>query len=160
MMHFFILVISLFTFWMLLSGFWDNTLLLVFGVLSSVFAAFIGLRIKWQNEFKLDLAFFRRFPKYVGWLVYQIYLANIDTAKRILFPKKYPISPTIRMLSMSQSTQFGQTIYANSITITPGTVSIDIENDQVIVHALAEGSIDELELGEMDSRVSALESKK
>ena len=125
-----------------------------------MFAAYIGLRIKQQNEFKLDLGFFLRFPGYFFWLAGQIWQANVDTAKRIWMPDKYPISPAIRFLKTSQSTGFGQSIYANSITITPGTVSVEMHDDGLTVHALSHHSIEDLELGEMDSRVTRLESGK
>lgn len=156
MLYFVFLTIILFSFWLLLSGFWDNTLLLILGILCSIFASLMGLKIKQQNEFDLDLGFFLRFPKYVMWLSGQILLANVDTAKRIWMPKKYPISPTIRELQMSQSTSFGQTIYANSITITPGTVSMEINKDHVIVHALSHASIIDLQKGDMDRKVTEL----
>lgn len=159
MLHFIFLVISLFSFWLLLSGFWDNVLLLGLGLLSSLFAAFIGVKIKQHNEFKLDLGFFFRFPKYLVWLIGQIWAANVDTAKRIWFPDKFPISPTISKLKTTQATSFGRTVYANSITITPGTVSIDIDDNILTVHALSHLSIEELERGEMDARVTKLESK-
>ena len=160
MLYFSLLVACLFSFWLLLSGYWDNTLLLTFGILSSLFAAYIGLKIKQHNEFKLDLGFFIRFPRYMIWLAGQIWLANIDTAKRIWLPDKYPISPTLSFLKTSQFTGFGQSIYANSITITPGTVSVEMHDDGLTVHALSHHSIEELKLGEMDSRVTKLETPK
>ena len=159
MPYFILLVVSLFSFWLLLSGYWDHSLILIMGIISSFFAAFIGLKIKQQNEFKLDLKFFTRFPNYLLWLAGQIWLANVDTAKRIWMPDKYPITPTLSDLKTTQLTGFGQTIYANSITITPGTVTVDIDNDILTVHALSHHSIAELKRGEMDSRVTKLESK-
>lgn len=158
MPYFLFLTFSLFVFWLLLSGYWDNTLLLTLGILSSVFGAYIGLRIKKQTALEIDLGVFLRFPKYIIWLFGQIWLANVDTAKRIWLPDKYPITPTIRALKMTQSTDLAQTLYANSITITPGTVSMDIKNNHVIVHALSKTSMDALEQGLMDRNVTALES--
>ena len=160
MLHFIFLVISLFSFWLLLSGFWNNSLLLILGLLSSLFAAFVGVKIKQQNEFKLDLGFFLRFPNYLIWLIGQIWASNVDTAKRIWLPHKFPITPTISTLKTTQATSFGRTVYANSITITPGTVSVDIDDDTLTVHALSHHSIVELEAGEMDARVTKLESKR
>lgn len=159
MPYFILQLISLFSFWLLLSGFWDNMLLLGFGVASALFAAYIGMKIKQHDEFKLDLQFFLRFPKYIVWLIGQIWTSNVDTAKRIWLPQKFPISPTLSKLKTTQATSFGQSIYANSITITPGTVSVDIDGDELTVHALSHHSIDELERGEMDARVTKLETK-
>ena len=158
MLHFIFLSIILFSYWLLLSGFWDHSLLLSLGLVSSFFAAYIGVKIKQQNEYNLDLGFFLRFPRYMFWLMGQIGSANIDTAKRIWFPEKFPITPTISKLKTTQASSFGQTIYANSITITPGTVSVEIEEDGLTVHALSHLSIEELSNGEMDARVTRLES--
>ncbi len=160
-MHYFVfLTTSLFIFWLLMSGFWHNSLLLLLGILSSIFAAFIGSTIKRHNDLELDLGFCLRLPGYMIWLVGQVWLANVDTAKRIWMPNRYPVTPTIKKLRMSQRTNLGKTIYANSITITPGTVSIDIDDDQVIVHALSRASITELDQGHMDRKVTKLEPRK
>lgn len=160
MLYFSLLTVSLFSFWLLLSGYWDNTLLLIFGLLSSLFAAYIGAKIKQQNEFELDLGFFVRFPGYLVWLAGQIWQANVDTARRIWMPGRFPISPAVSRVKTSQKTPFGQSIYANSITITPGTVTIEMHDDSLTVHALSHHSIEELNRGAMDSKVSILESGK
>ncbi len=160
MTHFVVLVISLFAFWLLLSGFWDNSLLIFLGLVSSIFATWIETRCRKTSPLIFDIKFAFRFPLYIIWLCGQIWKANIDTAKRIWFPTKYPISPSLKKLKVSQSTDMGKTVYANSITITPGTVSMDIEDNTITVHALALESIKDLEAGTMDKKVTQLESSK
>ena len=59
----------------------------------------------------------------------------------------------------SQKSQLGQVVYANSITLTPGTVSMTLENNQVRVHALTEDIAEDLQTGTMDRRVTALEGE-
>ena len=71
-----------------------------------------------------------------------------------------PISPTIVTVQASQETALGLVIHANSITLTPGTLSIDVEPGLIEVHALSAESIADLESGEMDRRVSRLEGQK
>ena len=69
-----------------------------------------------------------------------------------------PISPTVIALRSSQSTDLARVIFANSITLTPGTVAIDVDGDITEVHALTEELARSLLAGSMDSRVTALES--
>ncbi|MGB7206276.1 MAG: Na+/H+ antiporter subunit E, partial [Anderseniella sp.] len=57
----------------------------------------------------------------------------------------------------SQKTEIGQVIYGNSITLTPGTITVDIENGELLVHALTQAGADGVKAGDMDRRVAALE---
>jgi len=89
---------------------------------------------------------------YWPWLFVEILKANIDVAKRILRPRM-DISPTLVRLKASQKTDLGLVIYANSITLTPGTVAIDVANGEILVHALSREGAEALIEGEMDRRV-------
>ena len=62
-------------------------------------------------------------------------------------------------LASSQKSDLGLVIYANSITLTPGTVSVDVEPGEILVHALSRDAARELEIGEMDRRVSKVEGE-
>jgi multicomponent Na+:H+ antiporter subunit E len=90
---------------------------------------------------------------YIPWLLWQIFKANVHVGLRILNPK-LPISPRIVKAVTSQRGDMGRVIYANSITLTPGTVSLQVEDDHILVHALTEESADGLADGDMDRRVS------
>ena len=83
-------------------------------------------------------------------------ISAVDVSKRVLDPK-LPISPRAITLPLSQRTDIGRVTYANSITLTPGTVSIDLGEDFVRVHALTSEGAQALIEGEMDRRVTALE---
>lgn len=107
-----------------------------------------------------DWSLILRFPAYLRWLLIEVYKANIAVVKNIWFPQDYPISPTVKRLPMLQKSKLGKTIYANSITLTPGTVSFDIKDDGVLVHAIVEEAVVELLDGEMNQRVSRLEQGK
>jgi multicomponent Na+:H+ antiporter subunit E len=89
-------------------------------------------------------------------LLWQIVLANVDVAKRILDPR-LPISPTMITLKPTQRSEIGQVIYANSITLTPGTVTTSLSDGVLEVHALTRENADALLAGDMDRRVTALE---
>ena len=99
----------------------------------------------------------RPFIYYAPWLLKEIVVANIDVTRRILHPR-LPIRPTIVRVRASQKGDLGRVIYANSITLTPGTVSVDMEGDRITVHALSHEGAEEDMAGEMDRRVSKLEA--
>ena len=93
---------------------------------------------------------------YVPWLLWQIAVANVHVARVILDPR-LPIKPQMLRLRGSQRTDLGRVIYGNSITLTPGTVALDVREDRILVHALTETSAQGLLEGEMDRRVTRLE---
>tara|TARA_B100001123_G_C15304898_1_gene1022306 strand:- start:486 stop:830 length:345 start_codon:yes stop_codon:yes gene_type:complete len=103
-------------------------------------------------QFRLRSAYF----SYWSWLAKEIFKANIDVAKVIL-SRNMDLSPRMIRVPASQSSELGIVIFANSITLTPGTVSVDIEGDEIIVHALNEELADSLIAGDMDSRASSLD---
>jgi multicomponent Na+:H+ antiporter subunit E len=98
-----------------------------------------------------------RFIGYWFWLMAEIVKSSIDMTKRIWSPAM-PISPTVYLLKTSQPGELGQVIYANSITLTPGTVTIRLEDGDILVHAIAREVGDDLAGGEMDRRVTRLEA--
>lgn len=81
--------------------------------------------------------------------------SNLDVTRRIWTPGR-AISPTLVRIKSSQKTALGKVIHANSITLTPGTVTLSIEGDEILVHALTSRDAEILEGGEMDRRVSNL----
>ncbi|HSS64599.1 MAG TPA: Na+/H+ antiporter subunit E, partial [Gammaproteobacteria bacterium] len=94
--------------------------------------------------------------RYIGWLTLEVIKSNLDVARRILSPR-LPISPTVVWVPASQKTELGRVIFANSITLTPGTVSIDVQEGEIEVHALSKEGADALLKGEMNRRVTAVE---
>ena len=96
------------------------------------------------------------FIAYWSWLLKEIFLSNIQVSKIILNPKLM-ISPRVIKVQASQKTELGRVIYANSITLTPGTVTLDISDDTLMVHSLMESSAESLKTGEMDNRIGQME---
>jgi len=141
-------------FWLLLSGYWDNPLLLGLGAASSLLAAWIGVRLERPDSRGYNLRMLLRLPRYLVWLFGAIVRSNLDVVRHIWHPQAYPISPVIGHLPVSQATRLGKTIYANSITLTPGTVAIDVSDDEILVHALTEAAFADLVGGDMDRRVT------
>jgi multicomponent Na+:H+ antiporter subunit E len=146
----------LFALWLLLSGFFEP-LLLGLGLVSCAFVVRIALRMDVvDREWYPIHLLFTRVLFYWPWLLKEIAKANIDVTRRILDPR-LPISPTLVRLKASQRSDIGRVTYANSITVTPGTVSIDLQGDEIVVHALTREAAAALEEGEMDRRVCVLE---
>ena len=155
MRHALALSILLGGFWLINSG--HYTPLLLFFMLASV--AFIVALSHYMDVVDgeaqpLSITF--TLPTYLIWLAKEVVVANIAVAKRV-WQGKESISPRTITVTASQKTDLGKVIYANSITLTPGTVSIDLEGDQIIVHALDEESAQGLLGGEMDRRVCKVE---
>jgi multicomponent Na+:H+ antiporter subunit E len=149
------LVLSLFGIWLLWSGIY-NPLLISLGGISCVFVAFVAVRLEINdNEGSLvGMAF--RMIAYLPWLAWAIVKANVDVTARILSPK-LRINPEMLEIEAGQKTGLGQVIYANSITLTPGTVSVDVGEGRILVHALTRESAEDLQTGEMGRKVTGLE---
>lgn len=145
----------LFGLWLLLSGHY-TPLLLGFGVASCALVVLISARMDVVDREGHPIHLGPRALTYWPWLFVEIVKANIDVAKRIVDPK-LPISPTMLRVKASQKTEVGRVIYANSITLTPGTVSVELEGDMIEVHALTVEGAEALLEGEMDRRVTAME---
>lgn len=148
----------LFGLWMLLSGHY-TTLLLIIGGISAVFVVAIGARMGVidREGHPIRSAFGALF--YWPWLLWQILRANLDVSRRILSSPR-AIDPELFMVRASQKSQLGQVIYANSITLTPGTVTIEVENGEFLIHALDRSHADEIRSGRMDRLVYSIEGSK
>lgn len=151
-----ILFVCLYSVWLLLSGHYNATLM-TYGVLScaGVVALVAHLGILDGEALPVHLGIRPLF--YAPWLLKEIVLSNLSVARVILDPR-LPIHPRILKIDAGQKTKVGQVIYANSITLTPGTVTLDVRNGQFLVHALTTDSAEGLLSGEMDRRVTHLEA--
>lgn len=154
----FLLIIALSIFWLLLSGYWTNPLILGLGVASVALSTWIAMRIEKKYAFKdKGISILMRQHTFWPWLFIEIVKSNIAVLKCIWMPKTYPISPIIRQLKMKPKSNIARTLYANSITLTPGTVSIEVRDEDILVYALLEDAMKDLEGGEMGRRVHKLE---
>lgn len=133
-------------------------LLLTLGLASIVLVTWLVSRMDRNDNAPIRMLFSLKFFSYLGWLFWQVIVTNIDVARRIWNPS-LPIKPASRKIKVSIKDPLIKTIYANSITLTPGTVTTEVGEDYFIVHALNAESLDELEEGEMQKRLSCLEEK-
>lgn len=141
--------------WFLLSGQFDP-ILLGWAAIAVVTAVFVARRMDVvDNEgFPVQLGF--GIVGYVAWLGKEIVKSNLDVTRIILDPT-LPISPQLRTFRVAPRTDLGKVIYANSITLTPGTITVGIVGDEFEVHALTRAAWDGTEEGEMGRRVQKLE---
>ena len=144
--------------WLLLSGYFTNPLLLSLGAVSCVFVIWVTQRMGLLDEDLPNYGLIIRFFAYLPWLIAEITKSNIDVIKRILNPQ-LPISPILFRVKASQQSDLARVIFANSITLTPGTVAIMVEDDYIEVHALSREGAEGLSSGEMDRRVTRLEER-
>lgn len=145
----------LFLFWLLLSGYFTPFLISA-GVLSAVASVALAHRmIVVDREGHPVHLTWRAIPYWI-WLVKEIAKSGWSVAKIVVDPR-LPISPTLLRVKTSQRTETGQVVYANSITLTPGTISVELDDHTILVHALTMGGADDLEGGEMDRRVTRME---
>ena len=155
MRHFVILCLILSAFWLFNSGHYDP-LLLSLGGISIIFVIFIAHRMDVVDHESQPLHLTLKMPVYYLWLIKEIVVANFIVVKHIWLGNS-SISPSMAILTSSQKSDIGKVIYANSITLTPGTVTLNLEGDKLLVHALVKQSIEDLETGDMDRRVTELE---
>jgi len=141
--------------WFLWSGHTDP-LLIGLGAASCVVVLWLIWRLDVIDESGGPLRLGHRPLLYIPWLLWQIAVANVHVARVILDPR-LPIKPQMLRLKGSQRTDLGRVIYGNSITLTPGTVALDVREERILVHALTEASAQGLLGGEMDRRVAQLE---
>jgi len=145
--------------WLLASGHY-TPMMIGFGVGSSLFVVWLSRRMGIVDDEAVPVHLIPRAFLYVPWLTKEVFTANLDVARRALAPGKLDISPTLFHAKTSQASDLGRVIYANSITLTPGTVSVLVHGRSIWVHAIAEEVAEDLMEGEMDRRVTRFEGSR
>ena len=147
------LFILLLGFWLLMSGHY-TILIISLGVLSCLLCVYLTIKGKFLDNETIPVYFFPRLIQYTSWLIKEIFVSNIVTAKVILTKTEDPELFTVKS---SQKTNEGKVTYANSITLTPGTVTTQINENIFEVHALNKKFGDDVRSSDMDKMVSWLE---
>lgn len=154
---------SLLTLTVVLVVFWGSNsgmfkpLLLSLGAASVVLTAWLTWRLgilgKGERSARIS-----RLPGYCAWLAVQVVKSNMDVVRRV-WTGPGAISPTVARVPLPALSDAGKVIYANSITLTPGTVAMDIDvrGSTLLVHSLTREGIADLESGDMARRVQGLE---
>ncbi|MBW2941842.1 Na+/H+ antiporter subunit E [Zhongshania aquimaris] len=155
MKHTFSISALLATIWLANSGHYTG-LLLSFGAVSVALVVWICHRMDVVDHESQPIHLTRHLPRYYAWLAVQIVASNIDVVKRV-WSGNSAISPGMRRFKINQKTDIGRVIYANSINLTPGTISVTLSDNEVLVHGLTQTNLDDLDTGEMSRRVDKLE---
>lgn len=151
------LFLSLLALWWILSGY-PYPLILGFGLVSVVLAVWLARRMFLTDYEGVPLHLLGRGMLFWPWLLREIWRANITVARIIVSPNM-PISPTVFRVPARQKTALGRVLYGNSITLTPGTVTLSVEEDFLEVHALTREGAAELQTDEMGARVRRFEGE-
>ena len=151
------LAVALFAFWVLLSGMF-TPFLLAAGAASAVAIALLSRRMEIADREGLPLHLSLAALTYWPWLVKEILKSGWQVARIVVDPR-LPVSPVLVRFKPSQHSTLGLVTHANSITLTPGTVTVEAEHGEFLVHALTQEGADGLAGSEMDRRVSRFEGQ-
>jgi multicomponent Na+:H+ antiporter subunit E len=143
--------------WLVLSGVY-KPLLLALGLGSVLFTLWVARRMDLFGDGHGPHLVLWRWPAYLGWLLWQIVQSNLHVARLVFQPGR--IAPCVLKVPVPQAGDFARATYANSVTLTPGTVSLMLDRDVLTVHALDRRAADELQDGELGRRVCALEDRR
>jgi multicomponent Na+:H+ antiporter subunit E len=147
----------LFAFWLALSGHM-SAMLLAIGLASALLCVYAARRLRILDIEGHPIELATGFLLYAPWLIVEIGKSALAVARVILDPR-LPISPEMKVVKAGQRTGMGIATFANSITLTPGTITVAVNGGELTVHALVGASAADLEGGEMDRRVRALEER-
>ncbi len=140
--------------WLVLSNRFE-ALPLAFGAVSCALTLYLALRMDRTDREAVPLAYRAgAWFGFVAWLGVEIVKSNLAVTRAILDPR-LPIRPSTVRVRATQRTLLGRVSFANSITLTPGTVSMDLDGDAIDVHTLLAASPEAM--AEMGRRVSAME---
>lgn len=141
--------------WWLWSGH-TEPMIVGFGIASCALVVWLSLRMGIVDDEGEPTAVVTRLLAYMPWLLLEIAKANVHVA-RVIWSPKMPLRRRLFTVPTSQPSELGNAIYANSITLTPGTIALDVRSDHILVHALTRDSQEGLETGDMDRRVTRIE---
>ena len=150
MRHAFLLSIVMAATWLVLSGYFIG-MILTFGLISIGLVVWMTRRLAILDEETVPYLNILKTCKYYIWLFIEIVKANIQVVKSVVRPNS-EISPTLVKIPLRSNVDIAQTMFANSITLTPGTVSVDVKEDHILVHSLLKEMSDPEDFYEMHTR--------
>jgi multicomponent Na+:H+ antiporter subunit E len=149
-----VLLALLLAVWLLWSGMF-KPLLLALGAFSCLLTCYIARRMDYFDNEVIALRFSPRLFGYLGWLMKEVLRSSLEVSRVVLDPR-LPISPRIFEINATALHLVDQAILGNSITLTPGTLALDVHRGVIKVHSLTREGAEELMSGEMIRRVSTL----
>jgi multicomponent Na+:H+ antiporter subunit E len=143
-------------FWLVLSGHY-TPLLLVLGAGSVGLVVWLVHRMGIVDHESVPLRPAPRLPRYFWWLAGEILRSSVSVTRQVWSPRR-ALRPAIGVVPTPGLPELSQVIYANSITLTPGTLSLRVDDDGIEVHSLDPAGLRELRAGGMRDRVRKLEA--
>lgn len=151
-MRTFVTFLILFTLWLLFSGHFDAGHLTLGLLCAGVVAAFSSDLLFPETPSARTAATAWRVVCYMPWLLYQIVLANLHVVYLVCRPSR--LRPQVVRFKTGLTGDPAKVVLGNSITLTPGTITMDIEGDEFTVHAVSDEAASGLLSGEMERRVA------
>jgi len=143
-------------FWLALSGHYV-VFTLTLGVLSVALVVWLNRKMHISDEKVLPPLLLLKLPRYWTWLLVEIVKSNIHVAKKIWQPR-LDIQPQFKKIPSPWKRDVTRVVHANSITLTPGTVTVRVDKDTVLVHSLTDETMHGLESPEMRKHLEMLEN--
>lgn len=156
MRYTFSLFLLLLAFWAFNSGIYTGWLFFC-ALMSILLVMFNSHRLRLLDRESLPLHLFTRIAPFYCWLLTEMITGSLYVLTLILHGNK-ALSPTIFTINFDFKDELSKVIFANSITLVPGTLSLQLDKTSVLVHALTQELADELLSGEMVLRIKRLES--
>jgi multicomponent Na+:H+ antiporter subunit E len=147
--------VLLVAFWALNSGLF-KPLMYGLGTASVLLVLLISSRMKVIDSESQPLYLTKNIPGYYLWLLKELVISNIKVVGTI-WRSNLQLQPALATIKMDHLSEMGKVIYANSISLTPGTVTTEVTENSITVHALDKSSIAEIKSGEMEARVRKLD---
>jgi len=146
----FILTLAMVAAWLTLSGYFIP-MILTFGAISVAIVVWMCRRMGILDGETVPYLSILQTLSYFVWLFVEIVKANVQVVKAVLSPD-LEVSPTLVKIPLNTDVDIAETMFANSITLTPGTVSVDMQQDHILVHALLEEMSAPEDFAEMEKR--------
>jgi multicomponent Na+:H+ antiporter subunit E len=154
-MHILVLFVTLAALWLLWSGLY-LPLMLALGLASVVLVVWLTRRLETIDHESVPTHLGPKVISYWAWLIKEIVVSSI-TVTKIVLSRDMPISPTVVQTRSKSPGVVGRVLFGNSITLTPGTLTTDMDDDGLLtVHALTKEGADGVVNGDMNDRVAAL----
>lgn len=145
-------------FWLVLSGHYEP-LLLSLGALSVLGVCWLSRRAELMESQHLTVRRLLRLPGYLLWLGAEVLRSALAVARTVWAPRS-TLQPVVEFTPLPPMSAQGQVTYANSITFTPGTLALDVNDEDIQVHSLDPTGVADLRGGAMVRRVEALEDRR
>ncbi|NLY45752.1 MAG: Na+/H+ antiporter subunit E [Tissierella sp.] len=147
----------LFIFWLILNGKITMEIVLLGLILSMVVTRFSYKTIRVSRELeKKIINKFSKIIKYLFILLVEVIKANVDIIKLVL-TKDPEISPTLKTIKVDLKSRISKVALANSITLTPGTITVTMNGDQYLIHAIVKSNLDDIEKSIFVEKLEELE---